>query len=174
MLFLAGGSSRGEVQSLSILNPAMIICCAAAIGHSGASTGHGGGGLQLASGYFSPGPPICRGLARASGGLSSRTKQCSGCSYHRKCIPFTVNINCGASIRLAAWTRRLASNLAVSNHRGGHFRDGRLPSTGGGDVNGPLYFSTRLIMAAPWVSSPTETMPPCSRPASFRCWRFLP
>ena len=30
VLFLAGGSSRGDVQSLAILNPAMIICCGAA------------------------------------------------------------------------------------------------------------------------------------------------
>ena len=31
LLFLTGGSSRGDVQSLAILNPAMIICCGAAL-----------------------------------------------------------------------------------------------------------------------------------------------
>lgn len=31
VLFLTGGSSRGDVQSLAILNPAMIICCGAAL-----------------------------------------------------------------------------------------------------------------------------------------------
>ena len=31
LLFFTGGSSRGDVQSLAILNPAMIICCGAAL-----------------------------------------------------------------------------------------------------------------------------------------------
>lgn len=31
VLFIAGGSSRGDVQSLAILNPAMIVCCGAAL-----------------------------------------------------------------------------------------------------------------------------------------------